>query len=136
MANKPHILFVDDNHDDVEIACWHLSKAGVQFVCEWVFTEETFRSALSTASPDLIVCDFHLPGFDGLAALRIAQSMTSSVPIVFYTGGGFPRERCDVVEALGAYGCVDKDDFEGFIDLVERALNSVAVQGPQPLRNE
>ena len=71
MENKTlHLLILDDNPDDAELAVMELGQKG--FIVEWtrVDTEEGFKKAL-LGMPDLILADYALPSFDGISALQV-----------------------------------------------------------------
>ncbi len=80
------ILMLEDDEADAELAVWHLRRAGLDFSSRWVAREEDFVAALVDFAPDLILADYSLPGFDGLAALRIAREKAPEVPFIFVTG--------------------------------------------------
>jgi hypothetical protein len=67
------------------------------------------------------VCDLFIRGFDGFAALRIAQALTPTVPFVF-NSGDMTEERSTTGLACGAYGCAQKDDENALIEPVKCAL--------------
>jgi CheY-like chemotaxis protein len=123
MASTPHIMFVDDSEDDAVIACWHFAKAGIPVGFTIVASEPALVAELKQRPPDLIVCDLFIPGFDGFAALRIAQALTPTVPFVFHSGD-MTEERSTTGLARGAYGCAQKDDEDALIELVKRAFAS------------
>ena len=52
---------------------------------ERVETAHDFRRGLESG-PDLILCDFKLPQFDGLAALEIANTQAPDIPFIFVSG--------------------------------------------------
>jgi two-component system, NtrC family, sensor kinase len=121
MRTDPYVVFVDDNTDDAVIACWRLSKAGVEVESVVVALEQTLVAELGQRSPDLIVSDFSMPGFDGWDAFRVAQSIAPRVPFIFHSGS-IGEECCRMALARGAYGCVEKDNTPVLVQLVKQAL--------------
>ena len=75
-----HLLILEDNPADAELAVRELEKEG--FVVEWslVETEEAFREALNQR-PEVILADYNLPTFDGLSALKIKQEIVDIEPM-------------------------------------------------------
>ena len=67
------------------------------------------RRELKAWRPDLILSDFSIPGFNGMAALDIARVEASGVPFIFLSGT-IGEERA--IEALkcGAIDYVLKSD--------------------------
>jgi signal transduction histidine kinase len=85
--NTPlRILMVEDNPSHAELTKHALAEAGFDFLAIRVETKKDFESQIAERSPDLILSDYTLPTFDGLAALRIAQTMVPDVPFIFVTG--------------------------------------------------
>ena len=82
---KLHLLILEDNPADAELAVRELEKEG--FVVEWslVETEEDFREALNKR-PDIILADYSLPSFDGLSALKIKQETVPEIPLILISG--------------------------------------------------
>jgi len=81
-----HILHLEDNVAHAELTKIALRDSGFIFTSCRVETKEEFIQQLATRPPDLILSDYTLPTFDGLAALRIAQVTTPEVPFIFITG--------------------------------------------------
>ena len=87
---------------------------------ERVETAHDFRRGLES-DPDLILCDFKLPRFDGLAALGIANAQAPDIPFIFFSGA-IGEERA--IEALksGATDYVLKSNPARLAPAVARAL--------------
>src|SRR6202042_2954848 len=71
--------------------------------------------------PDLILSDFSLPGFDGMAALAIARVEAAGIPFIFLSGT-IGEERA--IEALkcGAIDYVLKSNPMRLVPAIKRAL--------------
>ena len=63
-----------------------LKRAGLRVQHRVVETEESFTAALEEFSPDIILSDFSMPGFDGMAALAIARESAPDTPFIFVSG--------------------------------------------------
>jgi diguanylate cyclase (GGDEF)-like protein/PAS domain S-box-containing protein len=116
------ILNVEDSDIDAELCARELARAGLKFVAERVWTRDAFEAALRTFSPNLILCDFGLPGaFDGLTALDIVRERAMDIPFIFVSGT-IGEDRA--VEALkrGATDYVLKERMERLTPVVMRAL--------------
>ena len=85
-GRKARILIVEDEAWDAELAQRLLTKAGLDFTSVVVATREPFVQQLASFRPDVILSDYHLPGFSGEAALAIAQEQCPDVPFVFWSG--------------------------------------------------
>lgn len=80
------ILIVEDEAWDAELAQRLLTSAGLDFTSVVVATRAMFVQQMASFRPDVILSDYHLPGFSGEAALAIAQEQCPDVPFVFWSG--------------------------------------------------
>jgi two-component system, NarL family, sensor histidine kinase UhpB len=119
----PSLRFVllEDDPNDAELIQLELAKNGLAIEWRHVVSERDFRDALTGAPPDLVLADYTLPGFDGLAALRILLERCPGVPFIFVSGS-LGEERA--IEALksGATDYVLKDRLQRLPAVVKRAL--------------
>lgn len=112
---------LEDDASDAELIKLELEKNGLEIDWRHVCTERAYRDALADGNVDLVLADYTLPGFDGLAALRITQELCPGVPFIFVSGS-LGEERA--IEALksGATDYVLKDRLQRLQTVVERAL--------------
>ena len=79
------ILIVDDEPDILQALSMRLEAAGYEVIT----AENGYKAinAVSTESPDLIICDIAMPGMDGHeVARKIRRSpATAAIPIIFLT---------------------------------------------------
>jgi CheY-like chemotaxis protein len=86
MADKQHILLVDDYPDALEMWSLYLQLAGYE-----VTTAENGRDAVRIAlahPPDLVVMDLELPGLTGIEAAKVLRQSpgTARIPLIAATG--------------------------------------------------
>jgi len=81
-----HILLVEDRDADAELVRRELKRAEIDCRTQRVDTAETFRHALREFAPDLILADYSIPGFGGMAALEILRREAPLVPLIIVTG--------------------------------------------------
>ncbi len=84
--NEIKILIVEDQITDVELALRELKKDGMLFNYRHVFDKDNFLRELELYNPDLILCDYSMPSFDGMTALRLARELDPIIPFIIYTG--------------------------------------------------
>jgi diguanylate cyclase (GGDEF)-like protein len=134
-GRRLHVLLVEDSESDSDLALWRLKKAGYE--CSWrrVVTAAEMRSALREQMPDLILSDFSLPAFDGMAALAIARAEAPGVPFIFLSGT-IGEERA--IEALkcGAIDYVLKSNPKRLVPAVARALEESALRRSSQLAEQ
>src|SRR5690606_39286793 len=87
VSKQYFILLVEDDPLDAEYVQEQLLESGIPCTITRVEAREDFVQALEHSPPDLILCDYNLPGFDVLEALRIAQNSLQSAPFIFLSGG-------------------------------------------------
>lgn len=121
------IVLLEDDPHDAELIRIELTRHGVR--AQWLLaaTEPEFRAALATGHPDLVLADYKLPGFDGMAALGIVREKCPDTPFIFVSGA-LGEERA--IEALksGATDYVLKDRLQRLPAVVERALEEAHAQ--------
>jgi two-component system, cell cycle sensor histidine kinase and response regulator CckA len=128
------VLHLEDNPADTDLVRATLAREHVDCNIDRVMTKDAFETALRSKSYDIIVSDFSLPGFDGLTALSIAQSLKPEIPFIFLSGT-IGEERA--VESLkqGAADYVVKDRMQRLASAITRARNDAA-QRQQRLDDE
>jgi PAS domain S-box-containing protein len=80
------ILLLEDNPADAELIAHQLTRAEIPHTIRRVDTEADFLRGLREFQPHLILTDYRLPSFDGLAALVLAQEECPETPCIFISG--------------------------------------------------
>ena len=115
------VVLLEDDASDAELIQVELQRSGMAVTWQHVTTESGFRDAIALAAPDLVLADYTLPGFDGLAALRILRDRWPDVPFVFVSGS-LGEERAIEAVKSGATDYVLKDRMQRLPAVVQRAL--------------
>jgi diguanylate cyclase (GGDEF)-like protein len=115
------VLMVEDMQVEAEFSSRQLHADGIAHVTQRVETEEQMRTALRDFEPTLILSDFSLPRFDGLAALAIARECAPEVPFLFVSGT-IGEERAIDALRRGAVDYVLKNNLKRLAPAVRRAL--------------
>ena len=79
------VLHLEDNEGDHALVVAHLMRGGIQADVHRVETESTLIEALAE-DWDLILSDYNLPGYSGLAALDKVRSLGKLVPFILVSG--------------------------------------------------
>ena len=103
MTDGLRVLIVDELPGAAELIARRLALGGVPCVPVQVATEKEFHAALHSFVPQVILSEWALPEFSGLAALEIARVELPEVPFIFFSATS-GEER--VVEGLRR-GAVD-----------------------------
>src|SRR5574341_1761250 len=80
------VLLTEDSPADAELELRELRRAGLRVAPRTVASERAFVAALREFRPDVILSDFTMPGFDGMAALARARDTTPDTPFIFVSG--------------------------------------------------
>ncbi len=121
MERSLRILILEDMASDAELMIYELRQAHIAHSYRRVTDREQFTTALREEKPDLILSDFHLPSFDGLEALTLAQSLCPDVPFIFVSGAMGEEVAIDSMKR-GATDYVLKDRLSRLAPAVRRAL--------------
>ncbi|HVU17867.1 MAG TPA: PAS domain S-box protein [Candidatus Didemnitutus sp.] len=125
---SPHplrLLHLEDNVLDAELIHGILRPRWPNCSITRVQTRDEFVTALDKGKFNLILSDFSLPGFNGLAALEIARRTRPEIPYIFLSG---TIGEENAVEALrtGATDYIIKDRMGRLVPAVQRALDDAA----------
>ncbi|MDY7226108.1 sensor histidine kinase [Hyalangium rubrum] len=115
------ILLLEDSPLDAELISARLEEGGLSFKLTRVDSHVGLNEALSGCRFDLILSDYNLPGFDGVAALSAAHLACPEVPFIFVSGA-LGEEKAIELLKRGATDYVLKDRLERLVPSVERAL--------------
>ncbi|MDQ5925375.1 MAG: hypothetical protein QG554_317 [Pseudomonadota bacterium] len=79
------VLHIEDNEDDHALVALHLRRGGINADIRRIETEAELGDALFE-DWDLILCDYNLPGYSGLAALDKVRALGKLVPFILVSG--------------------------------------------------
>ncbi|RYG56254.1 response regulator, partial [bacterium] len=115
------VLLLEDSPLDADIITDWLQSGGLDCGVNRVQSREEFAAALKSGGVDVILSDYSLPSFDGMAALTLAQEMRPAIPFIFVSG--FLGEDL-AIESLkrGATDYVLKGRLERLVPSVLRAI--------------
>lgn len=124
------VLFVDDDPDDVALECASL-RGEFTIHHTVVDSRETLQAALGGSVWDIILCDYSMPRFSGMEALRLWQASRIDVPFIFVTGRLSEDVAVECIKS-GATDYVMKGNLTRLPTAVDRALREYA--GARELR--
>jgi two-component system cell cycle sensor histidine kinase/response regulator CckA len=118
------ILHLEDNPQDAALIRATLEQGGIACETTAVDNRAAFISALERGGMDLVISDYALPAFDGLAALDIARAKSPQLPFILVSGT-LGEELA--IESLkrGATDYVLKDRLSRLVPAVRRALKDI-----------
>ena len=122
MSQHIRILMVEDSANDAALIERELRRANLNCSIQRVHTEDDLRQTLESMDPDVILGDYNLPGFDGIEALRIAQSIVPDTPYIFVSGS-IGEERAVQTLREGATDYLLKDRMSRLPSAITRAVD-------------
>lgn len=124
MKSALNILHLEDDPNDAALIQSTLTAGGIAYTITWVQNREDFVAALHRGGIDLIISDYMLPGFNGIAALGIAHANWPDIPLIFVSGTLGEERAVDSLKS-GATDYVLKDRLARLAPAVRRAMREV-----------
>jgi putative two-component system response regulator len=103
-----NILIVEDVPTDAELCQREVRKVIGSCQFQVVETRHEYLAALREFLPDVILCDYSMPGFDGLSALRLALEYYPETPFIMVTGSVTENVAVECMKA-GAWDYIIKE---------------------------
>jgi len=120
--NKPiRVLIVEDSENDALLLVRELSRAGFEPEFDRVDTSEAMAAALAGQAWDLVISDYSMPHFNGLAALWVLKQSGLDLPFLIVSGNIGEDVAVEAMKA-GAHDYVMKSNLKRLGLAVEREL--------------
>ena len=127
-----NILHLEDDPYDGALVIATLREGGVLSTITRTETHDVFVSLLARGGIDLILADYTLPAFDGMAALKIAQRDRPDVPFIFVSGTLGEDQAIDSLKS-GATDYVLKKNLSRLPPAVKKAMEDVEARDQRRL---
>jgi len=121
LKKRLRILHLEDNAGDAALIQTILEADGLTCEIQLVQKAAEFIAVLDKGNVDVILSDYTLPTFDGLTALKIAQTMRPEIPFIFVSGT-IGEERATDAIRRGATDYVIKERLRHISAVIRRAL--------------
>lgn len=125
MGKRLHLLHVEDSQDDADLLLHALKCGGYDVVSKRVDTAEAMRASLESEDWQLVISDFSMPNFSGLAALSLLKEMKLDIPFILVSGTVGEEIAVSAMKA-GASDYIMKDKLMRLLPAVERELSEAA----------
>jgi CheY-like chemotaxis protein len=128
------VLVVDDSRVMRQLVIRALRQAGHGHH-DWLEAESATQAfdLVEADEPDLVLCDWNMPGMSGLELLARLRRVGCTVPLGLVTSEGSDAMRRRAVSAGAAFLIAKPftpDDFRGALDAIERGLPVAASVAP------
>jgi two-component system, cell cycle sensor histidine kinase and response regulator CckA len=121
------VLLVEDSDTDAELLLAELERIGYLVTYERVQTAEAMKAALAHGVWDVVLSDYSLPTFSGLAALDLLKATSLDLPFILVSGT-IGEETAVSALKRGAHDFLLKGHLARFAAALERELRDVAAR--------
>ena len=125
MTKTLHCLIVDDSEDDALLVVAELQRGGYDVPWERVDTAEAMGCALDRQPWDVVLCDYQMPRFSGLAALELLKASGRDLPFIIVSGT-IGEDIAVAMMKAGAHDYIMKGKLARLVPAVEREMREAA----------
>ena len=121
MTVSLQVLLVEDSENDALLLVETLREGGFAPRYLRVETEAAYRTALTEQTWDVIIADYVLPRFSGIAAIRIVREIGIDIPIIMVSGKAGEETAVEAMRA-GAHDYLLKGNLARLVPAIQREL--------------
>ena len=118
------VLFVEDNPLDVELLIRHIKKGDFEIEYDIATSLEEVSDLTDEYRYDICICDYNLPGFSGIDAVKQIDKMDKDIPVILVSGT-IPDEQAIDALLSGAKDYVLKDNLGRLLPAMNRELDAL-----------
>ncbi len=127
MTTLLRALLIEDSVDDAELVIREIQLGGYEVEFERVETMDAMRSALADRAWDIIICDYTLPQFNGLQALKILHESGLDLPFVIVSGS-IGEETAVTALKAGAHDFIIKGHYARLPHVLQKELQDADIR--------
>jgi two-component system, cell cycle sensor histidine kinase and response regulator CckA len=120
-------LIVEDSETDCDILVRGLRKGGYDVSFERVDSAEALTAALILDKWDIVFSDYSIPGFSGVAALKLIRERGLDLPFIFVSGTIGEEVAVEAMK-LGASDYVMKGNTARLLPAIRRELDDASLR--------
>jgi two-component system, NarL family, sensor histidine kinase UhpB len=120
-------LIVEDSENDAELLVRTLQRGGYEPASKRVDTAQGMQAALEQSAWDVVISDYSMPSFSGIAALRLLQQHGIDIPFIMLSGV-VGEEIAVLAMKAGAHDFVTKGNLARLVPAIERELREAALR--------
>ncbi|MCD6384772.1 PAS domain S-box protein, partial [Candidatus Sumerlaeota bacterium] len=121
MGKPLRVLMVEDSEDDAELILRELMRGGYEPKYLRVQTAEDMNNALNKRKWDIVISDYSMPRFNGLAALEVLNQKGLDLPFIIVSGAIGEDVAVSAMKA-GAHDYVMKTNLSRLVPVIQREL--------------
>ncbi len=127
MHRKLRLLLVEDSEDDAALLLWTLRQGGYDLAHTCVSDAPAMSAALEAEPWDLVIADYSLPQFSGIAALKLLKTRDLDIPFIIVSGH-IGEDEAVAAMKNGAHDYVMKHNLSRLLPAIERELREAATR--------
>lgn len=135
MSIPIRLLIVEDTEDDCLLVVRELKKAGYEPTYARVETAVEMASALDNQEWDIVLCDYILPHFSGIDAIKLLKSRQVDLPCIILSGKITEDVAVDAMRS-GAKDYVSKENLKRLIPAINRELSEKETRKQRKIAEE
>jgi len=121
MEQPLRVLLVEDSEPDALLIEQELRRGDCRVVCQRVETGPEMLRELKRHPWDVIICDYMLPGFGALAAIKMLKELKLDIPFLIVSSV-IGEETAVAVMKAGAHDYVMKNNLTRLVPAVAREI--------------
>jgi len=127
MNKEIRILLIEDSEDDALLLIRKLKRGDYKIFYRIVDTPEDMKKELDENYWDIIISDYSIPGFGGLAALELLKKKGIDIPFIIVSGAIGEELAVEAMRA-GVQDYIMKDKLARLIPAIERELREAKIR--------
>jgi diguanylate cyclase (GGDEF)-like protein len=127
MAEFLRVLVIEDSEDDVLLLKWALCKGGHLPYLRQVDDPSSMTDALAEENWDIIIADYSLPNFSGLAALELLKESSQDIPFIIVSGA-IGEDVAVAAMKAGAHDYILKGNLTRLVPAINREIQEASVR--------
>ena len=127
MKKNLRVLIIEDSENDILLLLRELEKNDYQVDYQCVETAPEMRAVLESTPLDLILCDFSLPQFQAMQALKFLHESGRDLPFIIVSGTIGEETAVEALKA-GAHDFIVKGNYARLGPAIEREMRDVKIR--------
>ena len=121
------VLIVEDSEDDATLLVRELRRGGYEPIYVRVDTPDAMKAALTNQQWDVVISDYVMPKFSGIAALKLFQESGLDLPFIIMSGKIGEDFAVEAMKA-GAHDYIVKGKTARLIPAIQREMREAEVR--------
>ena len=130
MSKLLRVLIVEDSEDDALLIKRILEREEYNLKWKRVDSASAMKEALKRQTWDIIISDYSMPQFSGIAALEIVKNLGLDLPFILVSGT-IGEEAAVNAMRTGAHDYIMKDNLKRLAPAIERELREANIRKKQ-----